>query len=103
MVLKGEAVIARTTRSGRLQRRRAIEGYLLIAPWLIGFLAFTLGPLAASFYYSLTDYIVIQPPRWIGLGNYVQMFTADPVFWISLYNTAYYTLLSVPLGMILGL
>lgn len=91
------------TRRGRLQHRRAIEGYLLIAPWLIGFVAFTLGPLVASLFYSFTDYDVIQPPNWIGLGNYIQMFTGDPIFWISLYDTAYYTLLSVPLSLVVGL
>ncbi len=103
MGLKGEAVIARTTRSGRLRRRKAIEGYLLIAPWLIGFLAFTAGPLLASLYYSFTDYNVIQPPHWIALGNYVTLFSRDPLFWLSLVNTAYYVFLSVPLSMVCGL
>jgi len=86
-----------------LTRRRALEGYLLIAPWVIGFLAFTVGPLLASLYFSFTDYDVLQPPTWIGLGNYAQMATADPVFWTALGNTAFYTLLAVPLGLVAGL
>jgi len=86
-----------------LTRRRTVEGYLLIAPWLIGFLAFTVGPLLASFGYSFTEYDVIRPPTWVGLGNYAAMVTTDPLFWTSLANTAFYTLLAVPLGMVAGL
>jgi multiple sugar transport system permease protein len=89
--------------TGRLRRRKAVEGYLLISPWLVGFLAFTLGPLLASLYYSFTDYNVLQPPRWIGLGNYATLLHGDPLFWTSLSNTAVYTLLAVPLGAVAGL
>jgi multiple sugar transport system permease protein len=92
-----------TRPSGRLERRRAIEGYLLISPWLIGFAIFTIGPLLASFFYSFTDYDVLQPPRWIGLGNYVDLFHGDPLFWTSLRNTLIYTCLAVPLGVVFGL
>ena len=49
-------------------------------------------------YLSCTDYNIVQPLR-IGLQNYRTMFTADPAFWTSVGNSAYYALLAVPLGL----
>ncbi len=79
--------------------REARDFYLCILPWLVGFSGLTLGPMLVSFYYSLCEYNVLQPPAWVGLANYVSIFTDDPLFWTALYNTAYYTLFSVPLGV----
>lgn len=101
--LAATAAPAAGRRPGRLRRRKAIEGYLLISPWLVGFLVFTVGPLLASFFYSFTDYDVIQPPAWVGLTNYVNLFRNDALFWTSLWNTLVYTVLSVPLGVVFGL
>lgn len=69
-------------------------GYAFISPWLIGFLFFTLGPMVASLYLSLTDYSGLSDPEFIGTANYERMLH-DPLFWQSLYNTGYYTLFSV--------
>ena len=49
-------------------RREAVAGYLFISPWLIGFLVFILGPIIASFYLSLTEYAIIQPPTFVGFA-----------------------------------
>lgn len=65
-------------------------------------LLFIAYPTLASFYFSLHKYNVVQPPRYVGLRNYL-MFAADPRFRISVYNTVYYTVASVPLGMISSL
>lgn len=81
-----------------LRRREILIGYLLLSPWLIGFLVFTLGPMIASIYFSFTEYKVIQAPRWIGLDNYQRMF-GDELFYKSLRVTLTYTLVSVPLGI----
>ena len=70
--------------------RRAIAGYCWIAPWVIGFLAFKLGPMLAALVLSLTSYDVVTRPEWIGLENYVYAFTVDPLFWRSLRTTFYY-------------
>jgi multiple sugar transport system permease protein len=70
-----------------------------VLPWLLSLLIFTTYPVLAAFYLSLTDYNVVQPPTWVGLQNYHTMLTADPAFWISVKNTAFYTLLAVPLGL----
>ena len=84
---------------GALRRREARAGLLFVLPWLLSLLIFTTYPVLATFYLSLTDYNVVQPPTWVGLHNYRTMLTADPAFWTSVTNTACYTLLVVPLGL----
>ena len=84
-------------------RREARDGYLGILPWVIGFLAFTAGPLLASLVLSFTQWDIVRPPRWVGLANYIRMFTDDQLFRTSLRVTFYYVLLSVPLQLIVGL
>jgi len=73
---------------------------LFVAPWIIGFLVFTVYPIAASAYYSLTQYDIINEPRFIGLNNYVFMFSQDPSFPVVLYNTSYFVILGVPAGLV---
>jgi multiple sugar transport system permease protein len=92
-----------TGRRRTLARRRTLTFYLFIAPWLIGFLVFQLGPILASLYFSFNKFTIVRPPVWVGLRNYVEMFTADRLFWISLYNTAFYTFGAVPTGLALAL
>jgi multiple sugar transport system permease protein len=86
-------------RMGVMQRREARAGLLFVSPWLLSLLIFTIYPVLATFYLSLTNYNVVQPPTWVGLHNYRVMLTADPAFWTSVGNTAYYSLLAVPLGL----
>jgi multiple sugar transport system permease protein len=83
--------------------RRRLEFYLAIAPWLLGLVLFTGGPILASLYFSFTDWNVLTAPRWVGLDNYVQLATVDPIFWTSLYNTAFYTVGHVPLTFLVAL
>src|SRR2546430_9865193 len=82
----------------RGERRELLAGVLFILPWVIGFLAFTLYPMAKALYYSFTDFNLLQPPNWVGLNNYSTAFTADPLFWQSLGNTAFYALLTLVPG-----
>jgi len=77
--------------------------YLLISPWLLGFVWLTAGPMIASAVLSFTEYDVINPPRFVGLGNWIYMFTADPLFWHSLKVTLTYAIVAIPLGLVLGL
>jgi len=81
-----------------LYRREMLFGYLMISPWVLGFIAFVAGPMLASVYLSFTNWRLIGSARWVGLENYRSMLFEDPRFWKALYNTAYYTLISVPLG-----
>lgn len=86
-----------------LQRREALEGYLWISPWVIGFLVFSLGPIIASAYLSFTEYKIGGTPVWIGWENYRQAFYVDKQFWPSLGRTAYYSVATVVLGVSLSL
>lgn len=71
-------------------------GLLYIAPWLVGLLVLQLYPFVTSFYYSFTDYQFFNKPEFIGLGNYIKLFTSDPEFFKSLQVTIVYTLFTVP-------
>ncbi|MGW5363430.1 carbohydrate ABC transporter permease [Actinopolymorpha pittospori] len=97
----GERPSGRNQLSGqaRLERR---WGLILALPAILGFLIFTLGPMVASFFFSLTDWIIGSSPSFVGLGNYQRMFTEDDLFLKSLGVTTYYTLGAVPLTMIVG-
>ena len=84
----------------RTQVREILKGLAFISPWLIGFSAFTLYPIVASAYYSLTRYDVLRPPRFIGLENYVELFSQDEIFWTVVFNTLYLVFIGVPAGLI---
>jgi multiple sugar transport system permease protein len=75
----------------------------MAGPAVLGFLLFSLGPMLASAWLSLTRYDVVSPPEFIGLGNYVYLMTQDPAFWPSVKVTLVYALVSVPLGLALSL
>ena len=89
-----------TRKKGSLARREALEGYLCIAPWLIGFVVLTLGPMIFSFIISLSKWDMINAPHFVGLENYRTIFADDFRFRQSLKVTAEYAALSLPLGMI---
>ncbi len=82
-------------------RRRFLTGMAFISLWMIGFFVFNLYPMAASLYYSFTEYHVKQPLVWIGLQNYLSMVN-DDLFWRALYNTIYMVLFSVPLSLLIS-
>ena len=84
---------------GSLATREAVWFYILIAPWLAGYVLFTAGPMLASAILSFFQADpVIWPPTWIGLGNYNFMLN-DKLFWQSIKVTAYFTFLAVPLSV----
>ncbi|MGI6207687.1 MAG: carbohydrate ABC transporter permease [Anaerolineae bacterium] len=83
-------------------RREAIQGLLCIVPWMVGFVAFTAGPMLASVWLSLTDYEILRPIHFTGLANFAKA-ARDPLFSKSLWNTAYYTALYVPLHLLTAL
>jgi multiple sugar transport system permease protein len=85
------------------QFRRNWAGYLFLAPWLIGFLCFTLGPVLVSLYLSFTKFDLLRPPQWIGTDNYVRMFTGDYRFFQALRVTFTYLLFEVPLKLAFAL
>jgi multiple sugar transport system permease protein len=89
----------RTTRA----RRELLFGVLFASPWIFGFLAFTLYPMGSSLYYSFTNYHITGTTQWVGLANFQEMFTQDNLFWVSLWNSVVYTIVSVPLDVAVAL
>jgi len=83
-------------------RREAWTFYLCVAPWIIGFIVFTAGPMVASAWFSVTKWNFISSPQFNGLKNYGDVFK-DPLFYKSLANTAYYSFGTVPLELVFGL
>lgn len=79
-----------------------LVGLAFASPWLIGFVVFTAGPIIASAYYSLTNFDLFQLPQFVGFQNYVQL-SQDPVFWQSLENTLFLTVIGLPVGLALAL
>lgn len=71
------------------------EAYLFLLPWIIGLIVFTIIPMIMSLYFSFTRYDMANPPRWIGLENYINVFT-DPRTLNSLRVTFTFVFLSVP-------
>jgi multiple sugar transport system permease protein len=86
-----------------LSRREAITAYLLIAPWIVGFIAFTLGPMVASLIFAFTDYSIVKSAHFVGLKNFIELFAGDWRFWHSLRVTLTYAIFAIPIGLILGL
>lgn len=84
------------------QRKELRLGLLYISPWIIGFSVFGAYPIVMALYYSFCDYDVLRDAVWVGTLNYQDMVT-DDVFWQALYNTLFYTVISVPLSLVLAL
>jgi multiple sugar transport system permease protein len=80
-------------------RNNNITGYILIAPWLIGFIIMYLIPMVTSVFFSFTKYNLLSAPKFIGIDNFTRMFFHDPSFWKSLGITFYYVFMLVPLRL----
>jgi multiple sugar transport system permease protein len=103
--------VAGTAQTGRRPEKvpwkdREHEGLaagLFLLPNLIGFLIFTAIPVGAAFVLAFYDYDLLLGASWAGLENFREMFTVDRVFRAALFNTVYFTAVSVPLSVVLGL
>ena len=92
--------------SPALRRRRLTEtgiGYLFIGPWLFCFLAFNLVPFVISFVLSFMDYNMLSAPTFVGLSNYVKLFTGDKLFKTSLGVTFRFVFIAIPLRLAFAL
>ncbi len=96
-----------TPRTGRRvfskrERLEAVQFYLLIGPWLLGFVGLTAGPMLYSLFLSFADFDLFHAPRWVGLQNFQYLFMSPhplSILWKSLGVTAYFTFLSVPVSI----
>ncbi|MFB7508137.1 carbohydrate ABC transporter permease [Streptomyces broussonetiae] len=91
------------TAQRRPRRERQGAAWVFLSPWVLGATVLTLLPMAVSLYLSFTDYDLFNPPHWVGLRNYVQMFTEDPRYWRSVLTTLTYVVVAVPLQLALAL
>lgn len=82
-----------------MESNEAKWGYIFLLPWLIGLIVFWIGPILASAYFSVMEYDVLSPPKWVGMENYVRAFTGDKQFWPSLTRTFNYSIVVVPLSI----
>jgi multiple sugar transport system permease protein len=100
----------------RARRRAALRKYgavlILLSPWIVGFVVFTLTPMIISLYWSFTHYDMASAPRWVGLDNYRFMFgvgkihgikAADPYFWTAVRNTLWIIVFGVPLRVLFAM
>jgi len=95
---------ASRTSARRRAWKRNLTGYLFIAPWLFGFLAFTSLPLLASAFLAFTDYNVLsQQLHWVGADNFNRMLFKDPRYWRAVKATLTYALFAVPLKLAFAL
>jgi multiple sugar transport system permease protein len=95
---KGGPGLSRALR--RIRSSQNVEGWLFIAPVVVGVVAFQLFPILVSMYASLTRWSGLNPPEFIGLENFVRMLTDDPLFTQTLFNTFMFTLGYVPLSIV---
>ena len=94
------SAFTRVRQMTRNDRRELLLGLLFASPWIIGFIGFTLYPIASSFYYSFTRYDLLRDPVFLGVDNYVNLLTDDEDFRIVAYNTLWWVVFSAPLGVL---
>lgn len=87
----------------RLVQSESVTAYVLLIPTLVGIIVFSLGAVAAALVISFTRWDLITPPQWVGLANYQAMITQDTLAHTALWNTVYYTVGTVPVGVTLSL
>ena len=83
--------------------KESTAGYMFSLPFIFGFLMFMVIPMGLSLFYSFCKYDIQNPPVWIGLDNYIKIFTKDPTFVKALTVTCYYALIGTPLKVIFAL
>lgn len=93
-------------RSGRGRRKDNAQAFLMILPFLIGFILFSYAPILYILRYALTDYNGYSPANYTGLYNFVRAFTRDGDFWQSLINTGILSFcklaVEIPLALLLA-
>ncbi len=82
------------------RQRENITGYAFIMPVVLGLIIFTFGPMLASLYFSFTKFPLLRAPEWVGVRNYIAMFTKEKYFWQACKVTVTYAVTAVPLGIV---
>jgi multiple sugar transport system permease protein len=82
--------------------RRNIIGYIFVSPFLLGFILWFLIPALTAAWLAFQEWNLIRDPTFVGLDNFWTLFFDDPLFWQSLKVTVVYTVISVPLRLVLS-
>lgn len=88
-----------------LKKHDAKWGYIFISLWVVGFLAFYLVPMVASFGFSLLDFQLAKPGEidFVGFENWRRMLFEDELVWLSMRVTFVFALITLPIGMFVAL
>lgn len=92
----------RGSRPFRRPQAQELWGWTFVAVPMLLFLTFVIIPVVMAVVLSFTDYAVIGDPEWVGVENYRRILD-DPIFWLALRNTVIYTVMFVPLGVLVAL
>lgn len=101
---KNRTGVRRTSSSSRrsMDRHQTRTAWMFLAVPGLFFLVFTFVPFIVAACVSLTDYSIVTTPKWLGLANFKEIIH-DDFFWIAVRNTVFYTLMFVPLGLVVAL
>ena len=83
--------------------KESVAGYVFIAPFIIGLIAFTAIPFFTSLYLAFTEYNILTPAKWVGLANFKKMFFEDKLFWKSFWVTFKFAFIQVPVKLLVSL
>ena len=82
--------------------REQFPMFVMISPFMLFFILFTIIPIISSIFFSLTSYDMISTPSFVGLDNYKRLIANDPDFMITVKNTFIFAVVSGPLGFLLA-
>ena len=85
------------------ERKEAISAFIFLTPFIIWMIFIMGGPILAAFFLSFCKWDILTPIQFVGIDNYKEMFFNDPRFWKALWNTTYFTVLSVLPGLVLSI
>lgn len=87
------------------RKRLAKWPYIFVAPFILTYIAFYIYPMLYSFLISFTDWtaVTLDNRNFVGLKNYIRVFTSDPLFWKSILNTVKIMIIAMPLTIVSGL
>lgn len=99
VALKNEFSLKRRFKS---DLKKNYQLYILSAPFIILFAVFVILPVVIAIFLSFSYYNMLEPPKFVGLSNYFQMFFGDDVFWIAFKNTMIFAIITGPIGYLLS-
>ena len=100
--LRGGLCVKKGMKLSAAARREENWGWIMVAPTIIGLLVLNLWPFVQTLYTSFCEHLGFGHYKFIGLQNYIEMFQ-NAEFWKATWNTIYFCILTVPLGLFLSL